>query len=97
MDPVVNDERTTALRDQVAALARELDPALSIHDFRITASPMHTNLIFDVVVPLWLPPARRPGAPLPHRPHPGPVPQIFPRHPDRPLLRGAPGRGVTGP
>ena len=51
MDPVVNDERTTALRDQVAALARELDPALSIHDFRITAGPMHTNLIFDVVVP----------------------------------------------
>ena len=51
MDPVVNDERTTALREQVAALARELDPALSIHDFRITAGPMHTNLIFDVVVP----------------------------------------------
>ena len=51
MDPVVRDERTDALRLQVAELARELDPALSIHDFRITAGPMHTNLIFAVVVP----------------------------------------------
>ena len=51
MDPIVCDERTNELRDQVAALARELDPSLSIHDFRITAGPMHTNLIFDVVVP----------------------------------------------
>lgn len=51
MDPVVADERTTALRDQVAALARAVDPALTIHDFRITPGPSHTNLIFDVVVP----------------------------------------------
>ena len=51
MDPVVCDERTSALRAQVDALAKELDPSLSIHDFRITAGPIHTNLIFDVVVP----------------------------------------------
>ena len=51
MDPVVGDERTTSLREQVAALAREIDPALTIHDFRITPGPSHTNLIFDVVVP----------------------------------------------
>ncbi|MGI5962194.1 MAG: cation diffusion facilitator family transporter [Lawsonibacter sp.] len=51
MDPVVRDARTDALRDQVAALAQDLDPALSIHDFRITPGPIHTNLIFDVVVP----------------------------------------------
>ena len=51
MDPVVNDERTTALREQVAALARELDPVLTIHDLRITAGPMHTNVLFDVMVP----------------------------------------------
>ena len=51
MDPVVRDDRTDALREQVAALAREVDPALTIHDFRITAGPRHTNLIFDVVVP----------------------------------------------
>lgn len=51
MDPIVRDERTTALREQVSAIARELDSALTIHDFRITAGPCHTNLIFDVVVP----------------------------------------------
>lgn len=51
MDPVVCDERTSALRSQVEALAREIDPLLTIHDFRITAGPMHTNVIFDVVVP----------------------------------------------
>ena len=51
MDPVVRDERTQALRRQVEELARALDPALSIHDFRITAGPIHTNILFDVVVP----------------------------------------------
>ena len=51
MDPVVCDDSTSALRAQVEELAKGLDPALSIHDFRITAGPMHTNLIFDVVVP----------------------------------------------
>ncbi len=51
MDPVVNDGRTTALREQVAALARDIDPALTIHDLRITAGPSHTNVLFDVMVP----------------------------------------------
>ena len=51
MDPVVNDQRTTALREQVAQLAREIDPMLSIHDLRITAGPRHTNVLFDVMVP----------------------------------------------
>ena len=51
MDPVVRDGRTEALRQQVAELARQLDPDLSIHDFRITAGPIHTNILFDVVVP----------------------------------------------
>lgn len=51
MDPVVRDKRTEALRRQVAELARQLDPDLTIHDFRITAGPIHTNILFDVVVP----------------------------------------------
>ena len=54
MDPVVCDGRTAQLRDQVADLARQVDPSLTIHDFRITPGPMHTNLIFDVVVPYGL-------------------------------------------
>ncbi len=51
MDPVVRDGRTEALREQVADLARAIDPALTIHDFRVTPGPDHTNLIFDVVAP----------------------------------------------
>lgn len=51
MDPVVQDEQTEQLRAQVEELARGIDPRLSIHDFRTTAGPIHTNLIFDVVVP----------------------------------------------
>ncbi len=51
MDPVVKDARTDALRIQVEQMARQLDEAISIHDFRITAGPHHTNVIFDVLVP----------------------------------------------
>ena len=51
MDPIVNDARTNALREQVAQLARELHPAISIHDFRVTAGPRHTNILFDMVLP----------------------------------------------
>ena len=55
MDPVVMDERTIALRDQVEALAKSIDPTLSIHDFRITAGPLHTNLLFDLLIPYQCP------------------------------------------
>ena len=37
--------------DPRAALAAAIDPVLTIHDFRTTAGPHHTNLIFDVVIP----------------------------------------------
>ena len=51
MDPILMDERTVALRDQIAELVKTVDPELSIHDFRITAGPLHTNLIFDILLP----------------------------------------------
>ncbi len=51
MDPIVQDEHTEQLRKQVEGLAKQLDPRLTIHDFRTTAGPIHTNLLFDVVVP----------------------------------------------
>ena len=52
MDPVqAGNPRVDALRSQTAELAREIDPAMTIHDFRITEGPQFTNLIFDVVVP----------------------------------------------
>lgn len=52
MDPVaVGDKRTDALRAEASMAAREIDPQMTVHDFRIVTGPTHTNLIFDVVAP----------------------------------------------
>lgn len=52
MDPVdVSDEATAQMHARVEAVIHDIDPALSIHDFRMVVSPSHTNLIFDVLVP----------------------------------------------
>ena len=52
MDPIAtHDPAVNAMRGQVAGLVREIDPAMTIHDFRMTAGPDHQNLIFDAVVP----------------------------------------------
>jgi hypothetical protein len=52
MDPVqVGDEKTMQLKEQVKGYLGEIDPSLTMHDFRIVAGPTHTNLIFDVVTP----------------------------------------------
>lgn len=52
MDPVlVGDKKTEELRDMVKAILAGINPAYSVHDFRIVDGRTHTNLIFDVVVP----------------------------------------------
>ena len=51
MDPIVNDQHTQELKAQVLQLAQEIDPSITIHDFRTTQGPLLTNLIFDMVVP----------------------------------------------
>ena len=52
MDPIATDDaRTNALRTQLAQLVLQVDPQCTIHDFRLTAGPSHTNLIFDAVLP----------------------------------------------
>lgn len=51
-DPVVtSDEKTLALKKQVADLVSAIHDDLSIHDFRSVMSSAHTRLIFDVLVP----------------------------------------------
>ncbi len=53
MDPIeTNNETVSRLRDEVSAIAKEINPALTIHDFRMVNGRTHTNLIFDVVVPM---------------------------------------------
>ena len=52
MDPVVNDGGATSeARERVQAVVRVIDPAISIHDFRMVPGPVHTKLIFDAEVP----------------------------------------------
>lgn len=52
MDPIVtNDETSNRLRHQLSDFLRNIDPALSMHDFRMVPGEGHTNLIFDCVVP----------------------------------------------
>ncbi len=51
-DPlVVNNERVEELRQMTENIVKGISPDLSIHDFRVVDGPMHTNLIFDVVIP----------------------------------------------
>jgi cation diffusion facilitator family transporter len=52
MDPIVtDDEAAIQTRERVAELVRDIDPQITIHDFRMVAGPTHTNVIFDAVVP----------------------------------------------
>lgn len=53
MDPIVTDDAEIAeLRLKVAALAKQVDERMTIHDFRMVRGSTHTNLIFDAVLPL---------------------------------------------
>ena len=52
MDPIqVGNPEVDRLRELTRKLAAQISPSITVHDFRITAGPLHTNLIFDVVVP----------------------------------------------
>lgn len=52
MDPIVtNDEEVNCIKKKVEELVAAVDPALSIHDFRMVKGPTHTNLIFDITLP----------------------------------------------
>jgi len=52
MDPLeVNDSLTARTREAVIDLIHNIDPAISIHDFRMVSGPTHTNVIFDAMVP----------------------------------------------
>ena len=54
-DPVVtNDPELERMRALVTAILRVKDERLSIHDFRMVPGTGHTNLVFDVTLPLEL-------------------------------------------
>ena len=49
---VVIKTKVTEMRRKVACLASAIDSGITIHDFRMVTGPSHTNLIFDIVLPL---------------------------------------------
>ena len=59
MDPIETEcEVTNTLKRVVEEVIAGVDKSLSIHDFRVVIGPTHTNLIFDLVLPIeskWSP------------------------------------------
>ena len=52
MDPIVTDDASVGtLRRQIAEVVKQVDPRMTIHDFRMVQGTTHTNLIFDAVLP----------------------------------------------
>lgn len=52
LDPVItDDEQLNELREFVAGVVREIDPQLSVHDFRMVRGQRFTNVIFDLTIP----------------------------------------------
>lgn len=53
MDPVeMKDQRVIRIRNNAVQILKELDPACSIHDFRVVHGEKQINLIFDMVIPI---------------------------------------------
>lgn len=52
MDPIEADNsEISQIKNAVAEKLLEIDPVISIHDFRMVPGATHTNVIFDAVVP----------------------------------------------
>lgn len=52
MDPIeIEDEHVLNIQNTTVSLIQEIDPACSIHDFRVVDGKHQINLIFDLVVP----------------------------------------------
>lgn len=53
MDPVdIHDEETQKLKKDIAAIIKKYDESLRFHDFRVVKGVTHTNVLFDVEMPL---------------------------------------------
>jgi len=52
MDPIeASDSETAKTKQEISEKLLEIDPSITIHDFRMVSGPTHTKLIFDAVVP----------------------------------------------
>ncbi|HJA65971.1 cation-efflux pump [Lachnoclostridium sp. An169] len=65
MDPVeMKDERVLNIRRKTEEILKEMDPACSIHDFRVVRGEEQSNLIFDMVIPIEYDEEKRKELPL---------------------------------
>ncbi len=53
LDPTITDDKEiNHLKNLTENIVKKIDQCLSIHDFRVVKGETHTNLIFDVLVPV---------------------------------------------
>ena len=53
MDPIeTRDKSVLKIREKTAEILKKIDPACSIHDFRVVHGENQVNLIFDMVIPI---------------------------------------------
>lgn len=53
LDPIITDDREiNQVREMTSNIVVSIDQRLTMHDFRVVRGVTHTNLIFDVVVPV---------------------------------------------
>ncbi len=53
MDPVeVNNQKVEIMRRRLVSELKNVDEVITIHDFRMVVGPTHTNLIFDIALPV---------------------------------------------
>lgn len=56
MDPVVTqDPMVEDLKRRTQEILAQIDPVITMHDFRVVTGPTHTNVIFDIVLPFGYP------------------------------------------
>lgn len=52
LDPVdTGNQKTNELKEKVQQIINHISPEISMHDFRVVWGVIHSNLIFDVVIP----------------------------------------------
>lgn len=53
MDPIdIYDEEVLELKEKVSKIIKEIDANLMFHDFRVVKGITHTNILFDLVIPM---------------------------------------------
>jgi len=53
LDPIITDDKElNMLRSKTEKIIKEIDERFTMHDFRVVRGDTHTNLIFDVVIPV---------------------------------------------